>query len=102
MRLSIVLAAGRRRPHASRPRPPQAGQDGRRPARHKFKPTTISPPPSARSASAASKPMAADTQIACTHLGCNPIPRGCRIQTGRIPFTWDPSGFDEVVCPYRR
>jgi len=39
-------------------------------------------------------------QIACTYLGCNPIPRGCRIVTGRIPFTWDPSGYDDVVCPY--
>lgn len=41
-------------------------------------------------------------QIACTFLGCAPIPRGCRIQTGRNPFTWEPTGFDEVVCPYRR
>jgi hypothetical protein len=41
-------------------------------------------------------------QIACTYLGCHPIPRGCRIVTGRIPFTWEPSGFDEVVCPYPR
>ena len=41
-------------------------------------------------------------QIACTYLGCNPIPRGCRIEPGRIPFTWDPSGFDEVQCPYYR
>lgn len=41
-------------------------------------------------------------QIACTQFGCGPIPRGCRIETGRIPFTWEPSGFDDVVCPYRR
>lgn len=41
-------------------------------------------------------------QIACTHLGCGPIPRGCRIETGRIPFTWEPSGYDDVVCPYPR
>lgn len=41
-------------------------------------------------------------QIACTQLGCNPIPRGCRVVPGRIPFTWDPSGFDEVQCPYYR
>lgn len=45
---------------------------------------------------------AGQQQIACTFLGCAPIPRGCRIVTGRIPFTWEPSGFDEVVCPYRR
>jgi hypothetical protein len=40
------------------------------------------------------------TQIACTRFGCNPIPRGCQIVGGR---TWDgaPSGFDDVVCPYR-
>ena len=42
------------------------------------------------------------TQIACTQLGCNPAPRGCRVVPGRIPFTWDPSGFDEVQCPYYR
>jgi hypothetical protein len=41
-------------------------------------------------------------QIACTQLGCHPIPRGCKVVPGRIPFTWDPSGFDEVVCPYPR
>jgi hypothetical protein len=40
------------------------------------------------------------TQIACTPFGCRPIPPGCRIITGR---TWDgtPSGFDDVICPYR-
>jgi hypothetical protein len=42
------------------------------------------------------------TQIACTQYGCNPIPPGCRIRTGYNPWTWDPTGFDEVVCPYRR
>ncbi len=41
-------------------------------------------------------------QIACTQFGCAPIPPGCEIRTGFIPFTWDPSGFDEVVCPYPR
>jgi hypothetical protein len=41
------------------------------------------------------------TQIACTRYGCRPIPRGCRIETEYIPFTWNPSGFDAVVCPYR-
>ena len=40
-------------------------------------------------------------QIACTQFGCGPIPAGCRIRTGFNPFTWDPSGYDEVVCPYR-
>ena len=41
-------------------------------------------------------------QIACTYSGCQAIPRGCRIETGRIPFTWEPSGYDAVVCPYYR
>ena len=40
------------------------------------------------------------TQIACTPFGCNPIPRGCRVRPGMNPFTWDPTGFDEIVCPY--
>ena len=40
-------------------------------------------------------------QIACTQFGCNPIPRGCQVVPGRNPFTWNPSGFDEVVCRYR-
>jgi hypothetical protein len=42
------------------------------------------------------------TQIACTPFGCNPIPRGCRVRPGMNPFTWNPTGFDEIVCPYPR
>lgn len=42
------------------------------------------------------------TQIACTPAGCNPIPRGCRVRPGMNPFTWNPTGFDEIVCPYYR
>lgn len=49
-----------------------------------------------------SRAAAQGQQIACTQLGCHPIPRGCRVVPGRIPFTWDPSGFDDVVCPYPR
>ncbi len=41
------------------------------------------------------------TQIACTRYGCRPIPAGCRIEAEYNPFTWDPSGFDAVVCPGR-
>ena len=39
-------------------------------------------------------------QIACTRLGCNPIPKGCRIEK---EFSWDgtPTGYDLVVCPFR-
>ena len=57
---------------------------------------------SKRKKRASSNRATSGQQIACTQLGCNPIPRGCRIVTGRIPFTWDPSGFDDVVCPYPR
>jgi hypothetical protein len=42
------------------------------------------------------------TQIACTPAGCHPIPRGCRVRPGMNPFTWNPTGFDEIVCPYYR
>lgn len=41
------------------------------------------------------------TQIACTRFGCRPIPPGCRIRTEYNPWTWNPTGFDAVVCPYR-
>ena len=36
-------------------------------------------------------------QVACTELGCHPIPPGCHPQTG---YNWDgmPTGFDIVVC----
>ena len=37
-------------------------------------------------------------QIACTAVGCAPVPRGCRPAEGR---TWSgmPTGNDVVVCP---
>jgi len=36
-------------------------------------------------------------QVACTELGCHPIPPGCHPQIG---YNWDgiPTGFDIVVC----
>ena len=36
-------------------------------------------------------------QVACTELGCHPIPTGCHPQIG---YNWDgiPTGFDIVVC----
>jgi len=39
-------------------------------------------------------------QIACTRVGCHPIPRGCQIEK---EYSWDgtPTGFDLVVCPFR-
>ena len=37
-------------------------------------------------------------QIACTVIGCVPVPRGCGQTPGR---TWqgDPTGGDVIVCP---
>jgi hypothetical protein len=36
-------------------------------------------------------------QVACTELGCHPIPPGCHPQMG---YNWDgnPTGFDIVAC----
>ena len=38
-------------------------------------------------------------QIACTVVGCNPVPVGCVPRAGR---TWSglPSGFDVIVCSH--
>ena len=43
-------------------------------------------------------PAQPPTRIACTELGCHPVPPGCIPRPGR---TWsdEPSGFDVVVCP---
>ena len=98
MRLSIAIAAGvvalgsragqRRRRRQSSP-PPQIETHHDFSAAKRSKKRVRRPPGLRRSGQ----------QIACTQLGCNPIPRGCRVEPGRIPFTWDPSGFDEVQCP---
>ena len=44
------------------------------------------------------KAAAAPTQIACTAIGCVPVPRGCGQTAGR---TWSgmPTGNDIIVCP---
>jgi len=46
---------------------------------------------------AARNAPAPQTEIACTQVGCNPVPRGCRRETGR---SWDgtPTGFDVADC----
>jgi hypothetical protein len=41
---------------------------------------------------------AAQPQIACTDVGCLPVPRGCHPAGGRT-FDGSPSGFDVMVCP---
>jgi len=42
-------------------------------------------------------PSATSGQIACTQVGCLPVPRNCHPAPGR---TWsgDPTGFDVMVC----
>lgn len=40
------------------------------------------------------------SQIACTDVGCLPVPRGC-YPTGGRTFDGSPSGFDVMVCPGR-
>jgi hypothetical protein len=37
-------------------------------------------------------------QIACTQVGCLPVPRGC-FPTGGRTFSGMPSGFDVMACP---
>ena len=40
----------------------------------------------------------AQQQVACTQVGCLPVPRGCYPAGGRT-FSGMPSGFDVMVCP---
>jgi hypothetical protein len=42
--------------------------------------------------------MAPQRQIACTILGCNPVPPGCHPEPQRT-FSGMTTGFDAVVCP---
>ena len=37
-------------------------------------------------------------QIACTVVGCMPVPRGCHPEMGYTPGG-TPTGFDVAVCP---
>src|SRR5262245_5534184 len=41
---------------------------------------------------------AVQPQIACTVVGCMPVPRGCHPEMGYTP-DGTPTGFDVVVCP---
>jgi hypothetical protein len=41
---------------------------------------------------------AAQPQIACTVVGCMPVPRGCHPEMGYTP-SGTPTGFDVAVCP---
>jgi hypothetical protein len=42
--------------------------------------------------------LASQPQIACTAVGCLPVPRGCS-PTGGKTFDGLPTGFDVMVCP---
>jgi hypothetical protein len=56
-------------------------------------------PASAASKKRHTKPAtAAQPQIACTVVGCNPVPRGCHPEMGYTPGG-TPTGFDVAVCP---
>jgi hypothetical protein len=37
-------------------------------------------------------------QIACTVVGCMPVPRGCHPEIGYTPWG-TPTGFDVAACP---
>ena len=41
---------------------------------------------------------AAQPQIACTVVGCIPVPRGCHPEMGYTPWG-TPTGFDVAACP---
>jgi hypothetical protein len=44
------------------------------------------------------KVAVAEQQIACTVVGCMPVPRGCHPEMGYSP-DGTPTGFDVAVCP---
>jgi hypothetical protein len=58
----------------------------------------IAAPAEAASKKKTKRAYAPQQQIACTEVGCLPVPRGCYPTGGKA---WDglPSGFDVMVCP---
>ena len=40
---------------------------------------------------------ASQAQVACTQVGCMPVPRGCYREGGRT-FDGSPTGFDVITC----
>ena len=58
-------------------------------------PASAAPKDQKRHAKAAT---AAQPQIACTVVGCIPVPRGCHPEMGYTPGG-TPTGFDVAVCP---
>jgi hypothetical protein len=47
---------------------------------------------------AQARPIAPQRQIACTMIGCNPVPLGCHPEPQRY-FSGMTTGFDAIVCP---
>jgi len=60
-----------------------------------FMPASAAPAQQKRHAKAAA---AAQPQIACTVVGCMPVPRGCHPEMG-YTSGGTPTGFDVAVCP---
>jgi hypothetical protein len=58
-------------------------------------PASAEPKHHKRNAKAAT---ATQTEIACTVVGCAPVPRGCHREMGYTPGG-TPTGFDVAVCP---
>jgi hypothetical protein len=56
-------------------------------------PASAAPTHHKRHTKAATQP-----QIACTVVGCMPVPRGCHPEMGYTP-DGTPTGFDVAVCP---
>lgn len=64
--------------------------------------TALAIPMSAQGAThhhrAVDQAAASQPQIACTDVGCLPVPRGC-FPTGGKTMDGTPTGFDVMVCP---
>jgi len=95
MRIAILVAATIVAAAALNPAPGQAVSNA--PGAERGQPSDVSA--AKRQPRVYRAPRRPGTQIACTRFGCRPIPPGCRIETEYNPFTWNPSGFDAVVCP---
>lgn len=99
MRLALILAGGMAIGAALHAAPAVASGTTPRSA-ETTRPTDVSAVKRKRQRAVRATPRTG-SQIACTRFGCRPIPPGCRIETEYNPFSWNPSGYDAVVCPGR-
>jgi hypothetical protein len=58
----------------------------------------VTPASSAPKHKRQTKAAPAQQQIACTVVGCIPVPRGCHPEMGYTPWG-TPTGFDVAACP---